>query len=30
MLTISEQEINAMLPNFIEEQLIQFINEVFQ
>ena len=30
MLTISEQEINAMLPKFIEKQLTQLINEVFQ
>lgn len=30
MLTISEKEINAMLPNFIEKKLAQFINEVFQ
>lgn len=30
MLTISEKEINAMLPRIIEEKLAQFINEVFQ
>lgn len=30
MLTISEKEINAMLPKFIEKKLAQLINEVFQ
>lgn len=30
MMTISEKEINAMLPKFIEKKLTQLINEVFQ
>lgn len=30
MLTISEKEINAMLPKFIEQKLAEFINEVFK
>ncbi len=30
MLTISEKEINTMLPKFIEQKLAEFINEVFK
>lgn len=30
MLTVSEKEIDAMLPKLIEQKLTQFINEVFQ
>lgn len=30
MLTISEKEINEMLPKFIEKKLAEFINEVFK
>ena len=29
MLTISENEINAMLPNFIKKKLTEFLSEVF-
>ena len=30
MLIVSENEINANLPKFIEQKLMQFINEVFK